>query len=72
MGAKSNNNPHFGSLKGKFAVVEYTFVQHFDEKIYTKENICFKSLKKKPIEIVDLQICIEKTNIMPFRVNNRS
>lgn len=39
--------------------------------IYTKENICFKSFEKKNIEIVDLQICKEKTNTMPFRVNNR-
>lgn len=39
---------------------------------YTQKKISVLNLlKKKPIEIVDLQICKEKTNTMPFRVNNR-
>lgn len=52
--------------------MECTFIQHFDEKIYTQKKISVLNLlKKKNIEIVDLQICKEKTNTMPFRVNNR-
>lgn len=42
-----NNNPHFGPLERKFVVVEYTFIQHFDEKIYTQKKISVLNLLKK-------------------------
>lgn len=52
--------------------MEYTFIQHFDEKIYTQKKISVLNLlKKNNIEMVDLRICKEKTNTMSFRVNNR-
>lgn len=35
------------TLKGKFVVVEYTFIQHFDEKIYTQKKISVLNLLKK-------------------------